>query len=84
MKHVVQLFALSTCAWCKKTHFFLEDDNVDHEIIAIDLLEENDKKNARETLGKFNPRRSYPTTIIDNNKVVVGYEEDQLKEYLDL
>ena len=84
MKNYVVLYALSTCAWCKKTHFFLEDNNIEHDVIAVDLLTDEEKKVVREELGKYNPRRSFPTVVIGNEKVVVGYEEDLLKEYLNL
>ncbi len=37
MERQVKLYALSTCAWCKKTKKFLEERNVEYEGIDIHL-----------------------------------------------
>lgn len=83
-KHKVVLYALSTCGWCRQTHFFLEDNNIEHEVIAVDMLEEAEKKQAREHLGRFNPRKSYPTVVIDDKTGIAGFDEDKLRKALGL
>ncbi len=84
MANRVRLYALSTCGWCRKTHLFLEDHKVPHDVIAVDVLAEEEKKRAREELARHNPRRSYPTVVIDGKEVVTGYDEERLRELLDL
>ena len=83
MPHKVKLYALSTCGWCKKTKRFLESNNIEYECCDVDLLEGDDQEKAREELARYNPRRSFPTCIVDDN-VVVGFDEDRLREVLGL
>jgi ferredoxin-thioredoxin reductase catalytic subunit/glutaredoxin len=83
-KQKVVLYALSTCGWCRQTHFFLEDNNIEHHVIAVDMLKEEEKKQAREYLGKFNPRKSFPTVVIDDKIGIAGFHEDKLREALGL
>ncbi len=80
----VRLYALSTCGWCKKTHEFLQSRNVDHGLILVDLLDAEAKARARAELVQFNPRRSYPTVVIDDRDVVTGFDEERLIELLEL
>ena len=47
-----------------------------------DLLEGEDKERAREEVARHNPRKSYPTIVIDDQVVVVGFDPDKLKEAL--
>lgn len=84
MTNRVRLYALSTCGWCRKTHLFLEDNGVPHEVIAVDQLDEEERRRAREELARYNPRRSYPTVVIDGKDVVTGYDEERLRKLLDL
>ena len=78
----VTLFALSTCGWCKATREFLEKNNLEPEVILVDLLEGEEKENARAELARFNPRRTYPTTVINDEHVVTGFDEEKFMEIL--
>jgi len=78
----VKLFAISTCAWCKKTKRLLDDNEISYEATDVDMLSGDDKEQAREVVRKHNPRVSYPTLIVDDTEVVVGYDEDRIKELL--
>jgi glutaredoxin len=82
MARKVKLYAISTCGWCKKTKRFLDENNVEYDCDDVDLLEGEDKEHAREEVGRHNPRRSYPTIIIDDEVVIVGFDADKLKEVL--
>ena len=80
----VKLFALSTCGWCKKTRQFLDDHDVDYEYEYVDLLTGAEKEECVAELLRWNPRRSFPTVVIDDKVVVVGFKEDRLREALGL
>lgn len=80
----VQMWALSTCAWCKKMKRFLEEHGVAYSCTDVDLLAPEEKQAAREALSKHNPRRSYPTVVIDDVEVICGYDVDRLRELLAL
>lgn len=76
----VMLYALSTCPFCKKTKAFLKDHDIDYHYVDMDLQSREDRKRLREEVVKHNPRSSYPTLVVDDDIVVIGYREDRLKE----
>ncbi|MCX8153790.1 MAG: glutaredoxin family protein [Candidatus Bathyarchaeota archaeon] len=80
--HKVVVYALSTCVWCKMTKQFLKDNNVEFEYIDVDLCEEKEKARIREELQSRSGGLSYPTTIVDDKIVIVGFKKDKLKEAL--
>jgi len=78
--HTVMLFALSTCIWCKKTRSLLDNLGIPYEYIYVDLLSSQEENQVMKEIDKYNPGRSYPTIVIDGNKVIVGFKEDQIKD----
>ena len=80
--HKVTLYALSTCVWCKLTKQFLKDSEVEFEFVDVDLLDDEDRNKAHETISSKGGMLSYPTTIIDDKTVVTGFRKDLLKEAL--
>jgi len=80
----VRFFALSTCGWCKKTKRFLDAHNVNYEIDYVDLLSGAEKARVMAEMERWNPRRTFPTVVVDDNEVVVGFKEDRLQEVLGL
>jgi glutaredoxin len=86
MKHVegknkghIVMYALSTCGWCKKTKRLLNEMGVEYHYTDVDLLEGEKKAKAMEELERWNPRRSFPTLVI-NDECIVGYQEEKIKE----
>ena len=80
-KGKIMLYALSTCGWCRKTKELLNELGVEYEYIYVDLLEDKDEDTAMEEVKKWNPRRSFPTLIIDD-KCIVGFREEEIREAL--
>jgi len=80
----VKLYALSTCAWCKKTKRFLDDNNVDYEYEYVDLLSGDERARSQEEMGRWNPRHTFPTVVVDDQEIVVGFKEERLREVLGL
>ncbi len=80
----VRMYALSTCAWCRRTKKFLQENGVDFEFVDVDLLEPEERRAKKEELKRYNPAGSYPTVIVDEETVVVGFNPDRLKEALGL
>ena len=78
-KGKIMLYALSTCGWCRKTKELLNELGVEYEYIYVDLLE--DKDTAMDEVIKWNPRRSFPTLVIDD-KCIVGFKEDEIRAVL--
>jgi glutaredoxin len=76
------LYALSTCGWCKKTRMLLEDLGVEYNYIYVDLLEGEERKEIIEQVKKWNPQLSFPTLVVNDEKCIVGFNEDEVKENL--
>jgi glutaredoxin len=83
-RHKVLLYTISTCAWCKKTKKFLKEKGVHYEYIDVDLCTQEEREKIREKVIRKAGRSSYPTIIIDDEKVIVGFHEDQIEKDLDL
>lgn len=78
------LYALSTCVWCKKAKKLLNKLGVKYSFIFVDELEGKEKEKIMKQLEKWNPHRSFPTVVINDEKCIVGYKEDEIKEALGL
>ena len=74
------LFALSTCGWCKKTRALIEDLNADYKYVYVDLLKGEERDEVVEMVKKWNPQVSFPTLVINDEKTIVGFKEDEIRE----
>jgi glutaredoxin len=83
-KGKIVLYALSTCVWCKKVKKLLKKLGVKYSFIFVDELKGKEKEKIIKQLEKWNPRCSFPTVVINNEKCIVGYKEDEIKEALGL
>ena len=89
MKHIagddrgsVILYALSTCGWCRKTKELLDELQVAYDYVYVDLLIGPDKEEALQKIKVWNPAASFPTLVINNDRSIVGFKEDQIREAL--
>ena len=80
----VMMYALSTCAWCRRTKRFLNESGVEYEFVDVDTLPEAERKAKKDELKESNPNGSYPTVVVDVEHVVVGFNKDKLREVLGL
>jgi glutaredoxin-like protein NrdH len=80
----VMLYALSTCGWCKKARAFLDENKVQYDYVYVDLLQGEEKERVMAEVGKWNPRLSFPTVVVDGKESVAGFKEDRLREVLGL
>lgn len=78
-RHKVFLYALSTCAWCKKTKKFFEDHGIEFEYIDVDRCSKEDLAAIRSELEKRGAPMSFPLIIIDDKVQILGFKEDELK-----
>mgnify|MGYP006283308743 CR=1 FL=1 len=82
-KGKIFLYALSTCVWCKKTKQLLEDLGVEYSYLFMDQLEGKDKDEQMDELKKWNPRCSFPTLIINDEKCITGFKEEEIREEIE-
>jgi len=83
-EHKVLLYALSTCGWCKKTKELLKDNKVCFEYIDVDLLKADERKTILEDIHKRNVPIGFPVIIVDDTKVISGYQPEKIKEAIGL
>jgi glutaredoxin-like protein NrdH len=76
----IVLYALSTCVWCKKTKKLLNKHGVGYSYVDVDQLEGEDREKTIEEIKKWNPKRTFPTMVVNDKSCIVGYKEDQIKE----
>ena len=77
-KHKVFLYALSTCAWCKKTKQFLKDKDIEYEYVDVDLLSKEDLEKVKAEINNLGAKLLFPLIIIDDKVIITGFREDQL------
>ena len=77
----VRMYTLSTCGYCKATKKFLDSLDVNYDFTDVDLLEGEERANVMDEVRKLNPRCSFPTILIED-KVIVGFREEELREAL--
>lgn len=79
----VILYALSTCVWCKRTKRLLNQLGVDYRYVDVDLLDTEEKREALEEVKKHNPARTFPTTVINDEKAIKGYKPEEIRKELE-
>ncbi len=78
------LYDLTTCNHCVRVHEFLMKHKIEHHDISVDLFEGEARRNIVEKIKTYNPRISFPTLVMPDGKVVIGYREKLLMETLGL
>jgi glutaredoxin-like protein NrdH len=76
------LFALSTCQWCHKTKELLEELGCAFDYDYVDLLEGKEQNAALDVMEKWSPNGAFPTIVIDNKRVILGFREKEIREAL--
>jgi len=83
MNQPVKMYTLSTCGHCKAAKQFMCDHNVLHEFTDVDLLTGEERRQILDEIRKYNPNCSFPTILI-GDKVIIGYNEKNIMEALEL
>jgi glutaredoxin-like protein NrdH len=78
----LMLYALSTCVWCGKTKKLLNELGVEYDYTDVDQLTGAEREAAIKTVTKYNPACSFPTLVIDDEKCIVGFKENEIREAL--
>ncbi len=73
---------MSTCVWCKKTRALLDSLGVEYSYEYLDLLPDKEQKEVLEVVKKWNPACNFPTLVINNQKCIIGFQEDKIREAL--
>lgn len=83
-KHRVLMYALSTCGWCKRAKRLLRDNRIEYEYIDVDLCSMEDRERIRRDILSRGGRLSYPTIIVDDTILITSFQEDRIREALEI
>jgi glutaredoxin-like protein NrdH len=78
----INLYALSTCIWCKKTKELLSSLGVAYNYIYVDLLKGAEREEAIAQVKRFNPSCSFPTLVLGESRCIIGFREKDIREAL--
>lgn len=78
-----KVFALSTCPYCRMTRQYLEENDVEFELVEVDHLEGDERDAAIAEVKELSGGTSFPVLVI-GDEIVVGYNKKRIKELLDL
>ena len=79
----ILIFALSTCIWCRKAKQLFKDLGVEYSYVDVDLLQGKDQEEAVAEIMKLSGMQSFPTIVLDNNKMILGFKEQEIRDYCD-
>ncbi len=77
----ITMYGLSTCPHCKNTLKFLENAEVDFEVIWIDELSGEERQNILNFIKDITGNYSVPLCL-KGEKWVLGYNEEKLRELI--
>jgi len=66
------------------TKRFLNDHNIEYEYVDVDLATDEDHERVRQDIINKGGEPSFPTLIVDNKTVIMGFRKDLIKEALEL
>ncbi len=74
-EHDLVLFAISTCPHCRSARNFLDSNDIAYRFVYLDLLKGDEQRQVLGKAEQYNPRKSFPTLVIDDDQVLVGFTE---------
>lgn len=79
----VKVYGTETCPWCHRAREFMEENNVKFEYVDVG----RDRKAAMEMIEKTG-QRGVPVIEIcpskDNCEIIIGFDEERIRELLEL
>lgn len=76
----IRVYALSTCAFCKKALKFLRENSIRFMYIYVDDMAPDDKQALKDKLKEIYKKDvGFPFMVINDNQVVIGFREDEYK-----
>ena len=81
-KGSVRLFALSTCVWCKRTKRLLDELGIAYDYVFADHAQGEERDEIVSAVEEWNPICSFPTLVVRDEKCIIGFKEDEIREAL--
>ena len=79
----LRVYALSTCGFCRRALKFLKKNSIKYHYIYVDKLPLDIKREVKSYLTKKTDGNfGFPFVIINDEKFLRGFKEDEWKEEL--
>ena len=76
----IKLYALSTCAFCKKALKYLRENSISFMYVFVDDMDPDEKDKLKSELKeKYKRDVGFPFMIINDDKIIVGFREEEYK-----
>jgi len=79
----IKIYTLSTCVYCKRLKKFLNTNGFAFNYVDVDTLTGSEREVVMQEVMMLNPSISFPTVVI-NGKVIVGFNETEIRRALGL
>jgi glutaredoxin-like protein NrdH len=74
------LYTLGTCHWCEKTKEPTDDLGIRYGNKHVDQLHGEETEKTIQEPEACNPRYTFQTLVTDNEKHIIGYRENEIKQ----
>lgn len=78
------MYTLQTCVHCVHLKRFLDAQGLECLLVYVDDFEGEQRNDVMAKLRSFNPRGSFPTLVLPDGRVIVGFRERLVRETLGL
>ena len=84
-RHDVEVYALSTCGFCKRALTFLDACKIEYSYIHMDKIPLETKTEAKRILKeRFKQDVAFPFAVVDDREPLVGFIEADWKRTLEV
>ena len=81
MKPNIKLYTLSTCIHCQNTKKFFNECKAEYTFVDVDLLKGAERDTVMKEIKALSREIAFPIIVI-GNKVIVGFNENEVKKEL--
>ncbi|WP_455382019.1 glutaredoxin family protein [Salinispira pacifica] len=79
----LKLYALSTCAFCKRAIEFLKAQNIEFQYIYLDKIDVDRKREIKAGLKeKYKNLPVFPVLTIKDERAISGFREEEYRQAL--
>lgn len=80
-KGEITIYALSTCAFCRRALKFLKENSISFSYVYIDEFDfEKKSKIKNELREKYKKDIGFPFLVLNGTEVIVGFTEDEYRK----
>jgi glutaredoxin len=84
-EHAVDLYALSTCGFCRKAIGFLKNNGITFRYVYLDQLPVEEKRALKDELRRrYEIKELFPTLVLDDAKALTGFDREEWEQHLGL